>query len=195
MALKRCTKCGIEKPLEAFHKHARSLDGRQVWCKECYRRRALERWRRLNPGRPVRRRYSPDATAKACRCCGLEKPVEAFHRAKRGACGRKAICGECEAKRRDPLASRRSLLRNKYGLALADYEAMFTTQEGKCYWCGTSQPGKGEQYFHVDHDHMTGKVICLSCANCNVGRGYFRDSGHMATVAARWRRYEEGMKE
>jgi Recombination endonuclease VII len=33
--VKRCTKCGIEKPLEGFNKSSRAKDGRQTWCKPC----------------------------------------------------------------------------------------------------------------------------------------------------------------
>lgn len=31
---KKCSKCGIEKPLSEFHKRARSRDGHQETCKE-----------------------------------------------------------------------------------------------------------------------------------------------------------------
>ena len=33
--MKRCTKCGVEKPLDEFHRHASR--GRQSWCKTCRR--------------------------------------------------------------------------------------------------------------------------------------------------------------
>jgi hypothetical protein len=37
--LKRCTKCGQEKPLAAFSRNRRSRkDGRASWCKACVRR-------------------------------------------------------------------------------------------------------------------------------------------------------------
>ncbi len=32
---KRCTKCGLDKPLEAFHKQAQSKDGHRPNCKDC----------------------------------------------------------------------------------------------------------------------------------------------------------------
>src|SRR3954463_7207202 len=34
---KRCTQCGIEKPLDAFHKRTRSPDGYQAHCRDCGR--------------------------------------------------------------------------------------------------------------------------------------------------------------
>ena len=35
--VKRCTKCGIEKPLSEFPKNKNRPDGRNYWCKECAR--------------------------------------------------------------------------------------------------------------------------------------------------------------
>ncbi len=33
--VKRCTKCGEEKPLNEFYREARSKDGYKAWCKAC----------------------------------------------------------------------------------------------------------------------------------------------------------------
>ena len=195
IATKTCSKCKVEKPATEFHKRARSKDGLYGWCKSCSCERSLERWREKNPDRPKRPKYAPDSPFKICTLCGQEKPVEDFHKAHKGACGRKSICKQCESARRDPIHSRRSLLKNKYGLTLEDYDIMLVAQDGKCFWCGSDSPGDGENYFHIDHDHDSGKVICLSCASCNTGRGYFRDSKHMAAVAARWLVYETQQKE
>lgn len=37
---KLCTKCGKEKPISAFSRNAASLDGLQVWCKDCLNEKA-----------------------------------------------------------------------------------------------------------------------------------------------------------
>ena len=34
--MKRCTKCGIEKPKKFFSKQSRQKDGLNPWCKDCY---------------------------------------------------------------------------------------------------------------------------------------------------------------
>ena len=44
---KICSKCGEEKPLESFHNHTRSKDGKQAQCKACARIASNE-WRRRN---------------------------------------------------------------------------------------------------------------------------------------------------
>lgn len=46
--VKTCTKCGVEKPLEAFCRYYMSKDGRQTWCKACsseHRKRTKEQRR------------------------------------------------------------------------------------------------------------------------------------------------------
>ncbi len=45
---KACTKCGIEKDLEAFYRQSRSKDGRGSWCRICARTYAKD-WRESNP--------------------------------------------------------------------------------------------------------------------------------------------------
>lgn len=35
--LKRCSRCGQQKPQEEFYARKRSVDGRQAWCKTCMR--------------------------------------------------------------------------------------------------------------------------------------------------------------
>jgi 5-methylcytosine-specific restriction endonuclease McrA len=39
--MKRCSKCGIEKPLEEFSNYHRHKDGKQSWCKQCYKDRRM----------------------------------------------------------------------------------------------------------------------------------------------------------
>ncbi len=195
---KRCTgPCGLEKSLNEFYEHAKSKGVVESKCKECSRKHSLDRWQRKNPGRPKRPKYAPDSPTKVCRLCGQDKPVDDFHKARHGACGRKSICKQCESERRDPLVSRRSLLKNKYSLTLEDYDDMLADQGGKCCWCGTTDPGKGENYFHVDHEHGSSPIYIygLACASCNVGRGYFRSPENMAAVAKQWTEHEERRKQ
>jgi len=61
-----------------------------------------------------------------------------------------------------------------YGITLDDYNKMFAEQEGKCSICGTHVCSTGRA-LAVDHDHETGKVRGLLCANCNTALGKFND--------------------
>ena len=46
--MKRCTHCGVVKPLEDFTPNASRTDGRQSWCKDCASEN--KRLRRAAPG-------------------------------------------------------------------------------------------------------------------------------------------------
>lgn len=73
--MKRCKKCGLEKPLDEFHNDARTRDGRKSWCKVCAI--AAARQRQLdNPeaAREADRRYSASDKSKANRKRRREGP-------------------------------------------------------------------------------------------------------------------------
>ena len=69
--------------------------------------------------------------------------------------------------------------RNKYGITVADYDAMLAAQDGGCAICGAKESytknGKSKR-LAVDHCHDTGTVRGLLCVNCNRGLGYLEDS-------------------
>ena len=68
-------------------------------------------------------------------------------------------------------------LNDKYGVNKEWYEQTLKDQDHRCAICGTLEAkGNGNKHFHVDHDHDTGKVRGLLCAECNTGLGKFQDS-------------------
>jgi hypothetical protein len=90
-------------------------------------------------------------------------------------------CIDCQAPTgRGPLATRclycwriRVKLRDKFGITPEDYRAMLAGQGGACAICLGGTNGKGK--FHVDHNHTTGAIRGLLCANCNLALGQFKD--------------------
>ncbi len=64
---------------------------------------------------------------------------------------------------------RASELRINYGMTITDYDAMLARQGGGCAICGSTTSGGRGRHFHVDHDHVSGKVRGLLCHRCNVG--------------------------
>jgi hypothetical protein len=48
---------------------------------------------------------------------------------------------------------------------------MVQEQMGLCAICGHAPIGS----FHIDHDHVTGRVRGLLCRNCNLALGLFGD--------------------
>lgn len=59
----------------------------------------------------------------------------------------------------------------KYGITKEEFVAMVERQEGKCAICG----GKQGMELRVDHDHSSGEVRELLCAECNSGIGLFKE--------------------
>lgn len=74
-------------------------------------------------------------------------------------------------------------LRFKFGITLADYEAMSEAQGGVCAIC-KKPPQKHRRHLDVDHDHKTGRVRGLLCSPCNRAIGYFRDDPELMRAAA-----------
>jgi hypothetical protein len=76
MPLKRCTKCGLFKPLDDFHKDHDSALGVTSRCKPCKREYERDRWRDQHASR----RYEAENGLKTlvmpllCGGCGAEIP-------------------------------------------------------------------------------------------------------------------------
>ncbi len=64
--------------------------------------------------------------------------------------------------------------RTRYGITAIEVENLKVRQRGLCAICA-DELGPGRET-HVDHDHETGEVRGLLCANCNKGLGSFRDN-------------------
>ena len=117
---------------------------------------------------------------KNCRSCGA--PFEAVRNQK--------DCPECF----DPTQKRnmhRVRLRLRYGMTPEQYDELIEKQGGRCAVCGTAHPVKGSSNrgWHVDHDHVTGKVRGLLCNSCNRGIGLLQDNPELLEKAAAYLRF------
>ena len=127
---------------------------------------------------------------KTCTKCGIEKDLSDFYYMK-GRNRYRAECSDCQkAAQRvqkkaayDPLLKRSKDLKSKYDITLDQYDEMYESQQGRCAICGTDQPGGRGNHFAVDHDHRTGKVRSLLCAECNTGLGKFKDNPDLLRLA------------
>lgn len=134
---------------------------------------------------------------KSCTVCGHVKALEEFSKDKRNRSGRAARCKLCvqaSAKKwaednRDrynelqrgygrrqsvKLYRRNWYLRKHHGVDHAWYESKLEAQGGVCAICG-GPPNTKDGFFHIDHDHQTGKLRDLLCQFCNTGLGSMKE--------------------
>jgi hypothetical protein len=179
--MKVCNTCGNEKTLTQFYKSANNTDGREGRCKTC-RRKALQQ------------RHATDAApvTKHCPKCHQEKPAAAFYKNQQQTGGLSSYCKVCSGitavtqarqdrtrhaakgrrwRKEHPDDDRAIKHQYRYGLTQAQFEALWTCQQGRCAICGKALVGT----YHVDHDHGTGCIRGLLCPGCNLGIGHFRD--------------------
>jgi hypothetical protein len=77
---------------------------------------------------------------------------------------------------------RKNMLKKKYNLSLAEFQAMVKRQKGKCCICHQ----RPRSVLHVDHNHTTGSVRGLLCSGCNRGLGCFQDRPALLKKAAKY---------
>lgn len=149
---------------------------------------------------------------KACGGCGQERDaVEGFHR-NQSKCKDCQAASKAEwvglnkerdrarhdewvaANRERTRATRRrwyvkdrgdTWLRHRYGLSLAEYEALLAEQGGGCAIC--HEP-PGEKRLSVDHCHGSLTIRGILCSQCNRGLGEFGDDADRLERAAAYLR-------
>lgn len=122
-----------------------------------------------------------DRGLKVCKRCEREKPFDDFHLRSTRPDGRESVCRSCKSdysrsrnsRPEQRIRAREKTLRLKYGIGIADVEAMLRQQEGRCAICRTDQR---PERFHVDHDHKTGAVRAMLCLSCNALLGHSREN-------------------
>lgn len=162
MTTKHCPRCERDLPLDGFYKNRAKDDGLMSYCKPC-QRAATQRWRDADPERAravtrswhARNREKSRAYSRQWRVENPEKAAE---------------------------SRRRVDLKRNRGITVGEYDSMFSAQGGKCAICRCDcVTGKR---LAVDHDHETGRIRGLLCANRNNGCGRFRDDPDLLYAAA-----------
>lgn len=76
-------------------------------------------------------------------------------------------------------------LRDKFGMTIEEYDALFLKQGNACAICSK---GKKENGYNlpVDHCHKTNKVRGILCHRCNMGLGYFQDDIELLQKALKY---------
>lgn len=139
---------------------------------------------------PDRWKAQADAGKKPCTRCGQTKPFSEFNRHNKTRDGLRPDCRDCQRARDrelntpERLAAMAARVRDtKHGLEPGQYDAMLEAQGGKCAICGTTQCSTGRS-LAVDHDHKTGAIRALLCAECNGAIGMLGDNPELCRTAA-----------
>jgi hypothetical protein len=202
MIEKACRDCGVEKPVDQFHRDPKARDGRHGYCIECFRRRGRERYYRRKAGDLThlgRTRPLVSDGFRICPDCGKRKPASEFATKKNAADGLHTYCRPCNnarsyaSDRRLHGSTRGRALRRRYRMTEQDVASRIAEQDGLCAIC------RERPAMHVDHDHRAGWVRGVLCFTCNVGLGTFDDDERRATSddggtasRQRWRIRESG---
>lgn len=140
-----------------------------------------------------------------CSKCGIEKPNTEFYKSSWSARGFRSDCKACGLvadrayyranpnKKRalskkwladNPEKARNYDLKKNYGITLAQYNALLTSQNGVCAIC--QKLCTSGMALSVDHIHGTNPAIVrgLLCGNCNNALGRLKDSPQLCLAAA-----------
>jgi len=191
--LKRCPKCGIEKPAtkEFFARNSKSRDGFHSLCKTCAADYGRE-WRKNNAERLAasKREY---AESNKERLAEYQRNYHAVHREEKIERTRLWVLNNREKstayhRRYTPQwraanpEKNRAIDQRRYarlckangGHTGTDVQAQYKRQKGKCFWCGVKV---GDAY-HVDHVVPLARGgsngpenLVISCAPCNQSKG------------------------
>lgn len=128
------------------------------------------RWRKKNPEKS--RAISQRANAKR----RAEKPdvIKGYQAAYR-------------EKNREQLSAKER--ERTFGLTLAEYSAMVAAQDNKCAICdcGETQTRNGKvKALAVDHNHETGEIRGLLCADCNQAIGKMKENRGILLAAIKY---------
>lgn len=175
MATRTCTACGESKSLPDFARSAAAKDGYHTWCKACKASRTRQ-WQAANA-----ERLRADDRAKHAANPAIKREQSKRWYAKH--------------KGRSTRDSRRNWKLRRYGLTLADYDALCAAQDGLCALCGQTQGWARLHDLAVDHNHATGRVRGLLCHKCNVGLGHFEDSVDLLQKAIEYLLRTDGQAE
>lgn len=166
---RNCTKCKVYKSFSEFYKHnSPDANGHTSRCKECIKEDNKSRRGKhnLNPElvKERRKRWME----------GVKKDPEklAKYRAMKNKWNRSDKYYDNYYKKR-------------FGISLAEVQAMLSRQNGLCSNIGCSVPisimGKDETKSQgvVDHSHKTGKVRALLCVRCNAMLGHIENNSQL----------------
>lgn len=174
--MKRCKKCGAEKPLDDFYLHVwknGKKPQREGKCKICMRAEARER-----------RAVSPEgirATTNARRTRQEVKERRITESLKR----KEWLKADPNRYARYRAQIEEAQLRTRYGMTRAEVEKMLAAQKFSCLLCRKTITWANR---HIDHiDTPRGPIVRgILCGSCNMSLGKFHDDPNLLRRAAEY---------
>ena len=126
---------------------------------------------------------------KKCCVCSVIKEATEFSPDKSKKDGLASLCKACRRERystRYNTQYRNKRLMDLYGISTEDYNSMLDDQSGTCAICSSTETGRNDTWFCIDHDHDTGQVRGLLCNNCNRALGLFKDNEKLLENASNY---------
>lgn len=154
--MKKCTKCGVNKPFGEFCKRNNSKDGLTGQCKDC-----------LNRKHQKYRDRNREDVRKSSREWGRRNSEHVKENLR---AWRKESTFAVSLQN-----SRQSARRRGYMPCIAGIEEIETAFTGRCDICDIPE-ARCESRLHLDHDHETGEFRGWLCGKCNRMLGLANDS-------------------
>jgi Recombination endonuclease VII len=182
---KYCHRCNQSRPMADWYANNGRGDGKQTICIPCLsvpRKRhvcgrcGVEFKRKFCNQKKLIHLCDPcEINYKWCSKCETIKCITDFAVAYDKRVGRVAHCKQCINDGYSSPNRRKRILAN-YGLTDTEWQQLHDKQDGLCAIC--HRPPNGGQWpvLYTDHDHETGLVRGLLCANCNKGIGCLQDN-------------------
>lgn len=172
--MKTCSACGVEKPLNEFHRHRRSPDGRQYRCRVCTAAHDRARYA-ANPERASEnnRRWRT-ANAEYRRAYDIaRKSEESYQERERQM--RRARYAENPSPDKDRARRRRALLHRATVETFTTADLLASWEERGLAGCSYCSDGEFE---HIDHvvpltrggSHALANLV-PACTRCNTSKG------------------------
>jgi hypothetical protein len=149
--VKKCYRCGEEKPVTEFNKCSRFKDGLQAACKSCKK----DLYAEYKKNRLVQQIANGNIISKLCIQCNIEKPIVQFGIDKVTSDGYAINCKECAKKERDFQKSANEFERPDR-----------PPDEVRCRICGFIKP---VDQFSIDrHDKCGVRRECKTCRGADI---------------------------
>ena len=161
--MKRCKKCGLEKPLDDFYRAAGTRDGHRGDCKACNLAEPSASGTSLTREEPIAAASSAGSRRIPSGIARTSGAMRSTPEGKRAAARRPS---EAEVRHHDRAIRR----------------IAWRVRAGGCAICGREP--RPDISLHLDHDHETGQLRGILCFRCNNALGDFDDDPGAAAGGA-----------